>query len=156
MDFLIRSYSTLRIYFWCVVLVAHWINEYSWMCRKPICIIVISTRVIKLCKLHPHISIRPHGPLSLLMMLGKYFFSVSPSTHNLCRYWWKVIRWSHFLTWPCLFEKASLLPLLLQRGCKGEIWAFLVFPCFSVSVVVQMLDGNHPALVWIQHHFLSL
>lgn len=42
------------------------INEYSWMCRRPICIIAISTRVIRLCKLRPHISVWPHSPLFLL------------------------------------------------------------------------------------------
>lgn len=43
--------------------------------ESPICIIVISTRVIKLCKLHPHISIRPHGPsFSLINDAEKMFF----------------------------------------------------------------------------------
>lgn len=38
MDFLMCTVENEPIYFWCVVLVAPSINEYSWMCRRPVCV----------------------------------------------------------------------------------------------------------------------
>lgn len=55
-----------HLFLMCCVGGTHGINEYSWMRRRPICIIVISTRVVRLCKLRPHISVWPHSPLFLL------------------------------------------------------------------------------------------
>lgn len=143
MDFLIRSFSTLHIYFWCVVLVVYWINEYSWMCRKPVCIIVISTRVIKLCKLHPHISTRPYRPPPPpLNDAEKMFFFASKENYLLQHRisadidgkWERwifldlLMRWSHFLTWPSFSWSlksefsATVTPQRVNLKVKSDIY----------------------------------